>query len=78
MYSPKKIVQTIKSITAREIFIRLPEIKRLLWGGEFWTKGYFVSTVGKNVNEGVIIKYVKEHGLEEKYQVLHKEQLSLF
>jgi putative transposase len=78
MYSPKKIVQVIKSITAREMFIRLPEIKRLLWGGEFWTKGYFISTVGKNVNEDVIAKYVKEHGLEEKYKVLHKEQLSLF
>ena len=27
MYSPKKIVQTIKSLTAREIFKRCPEVK---------------------------------------------------
>ena len=78
MYSPKKIVQVIKSITAREMFKQLPEIKKLLWGGEFWTKGYFISTVGKNVNEDVIVQYVKEHGQEEQYKVLHKQQLSLF
>jgi len=34
-YSPKKIVQTIKSITAREIFKKVPEVKQELWGGEF-------------------------------------------
>lgn len=46
-YSPKKVVQIIKSIPAREIFRRVPSVKRQLWGGEFWSKGYFVSTVGK-------------------------------
>ena len=30
MYSPKKIVQTIKSITAREIFKRKPSVKKIL------------------------------------------------
>ena len=44
--SPKKIVQTIKSITGREIFKRCPEVKNYLWGGKFWSAGYFVSTVG--------------------------------
>jgi hypothetical protein len=33
-YSPKKIVQRIKSLTAREIFKACPEVKRYLWGGE--------------------------------------------
>jgi REP element-mobilizing transposase RayT len=46
MYSPKRIVQIIKSITAREIFRQCPEVKSKLWGGEFWSDGYFVSTVG--------------------------------
>src|SRR5918911_2963214 len=45
-YSPKKIVQTIKSITAREIFAACPEVKKQLWGGEFWTDGYFISGLG--------------------------------
>ena len=44
MYSVKKIVQMIKSITAREVFKRSPEVKKQLWDGEFWTDGYFAST----------------------------------
>jgi len=38
-YSPTRIVQTIKSITAREIFRKVPSVKKQLWGGKFWTKG---------------------------------------
>ena len=56
MYSPKKIVQTIKSLTAREIFKRCPEVKKQLWGGQLWTDGYFVSTVGKHGDEEMISK----------------------
>ena len=77
-YSPKKIVQTIKSITAREIFRACPEVKKQLWGGEFWTDGYFVSTVGKHGNEGVIKKYIRNQGEEVEYERLYEEQLNLF
>jgi REP element-mobilizing transposase RayT len=62
MNSPKKIVQTIKSITARELFRRCPEIKKQLWGGALWTEGYFVSTVGQHGTEEMIAKYVREQG----------------
>ena len=48
MYSPKKIVQILKSLTAREVLKRVPSVKKQLWGGEFWTDGYFISTVGKH------------------------------
>jgi len=51
MYSEKKIVQIIKSLTAREIFRRCPHVKKKLWGGEFWSDGYFASTVGKHGDE---------------------------
>lgn len=44
-YSPMRIVQIIKSITARKIFALCPEVKMQLWVGEFWTKGYFVNTI---------------------------------
>jgi REP element-mobilizing transposase RayT len=77
-YSPKKIVQTIKSITAREIFATCPEVKRQLWGGEFWTDGYFVSTVGKHGSEDVIKKYIQNQGEEVEYERLYEEQLNLF
>ena len=68
-YSPTKIVQTIKSITAREIFKRCPEVKQYLWGGKFWSEGYFVSTVGAHANEQMIKNYVQQQGkLEENGQ----------
>src|SRR5262249_62021095 len=39
MYSPTKIVQTVKSLTARQVFAQAPEVKKQLWGGGFWGKG---------------------------------------
>jgi putative transposase len=76
-YSVTRIVTLIKSITAREIFSRCPQVKKKLWGGEFWTDGYFTSTVGKHGDENMIGKYVKNQG--NTYQKLHKDhQLALF
>jgi REP element-mobilizing transposase RayT len=43
--SASKIIRTIKSITAKQIFKLHQEVKEQLWGGEFWTKGYYVNTV---------------------------------
>lgn len=77
MYSVKKIVQMVKSITAREMFRRRPEVKKKLWGGEFWSDGYFVGTVGVHGNEETISKYVKKQGIEKKYKKLHQQQLTL-
>ena len=77
MYSVKKIVQMIKSLTAREVFRRCPHVKKKLWGGEFWSDGYFASTVGKHGNEAMIGNYVKGQG--GQYQKLHNDhQLALF
>ena len=76
-YSVTKVVTMIKSLTAREVFKRCPQVKKQLWGGEFWTDGYFASTVGKHGNEDMIGKYVKNQGME--YQKLHEDnQLALF
>ena len=76
-YSVTKIVTTIKSVTARQIFRLCPEVKKKLWGGEFWTDGYFTSTVGKHGNENMIGKYVKNQGKE--YKKLHENhQLAFF
>ena len=70
MYSPKQIVQTIKSITAREIFKSCPEVKQYLWGGKFWSDGYFVSTVGAHGTEQMIKNYVQQQGkIEENGQL---------
>jgi REP element-mobilizing transposase RayT len=73
MYSPTKIVRTIKSITAREIFLRVPEVKKQLWGGEFWSKAYYVSTVGKYGDERMIANYVKNQGTGKNYKPLYQQ-----
>lgn len=79
MKSPTWIVKMLKSITAREIFKRHPEIKRLLWGGNLWSSGYFVNTVSKFGDESTISKYVRDQGNEKEYELLHKaKQLRLF
>jgi len=49
--SPHRIVQIIKSITAKEVFRLHPEVKQKLWGGKFWTSGYYANTVGQYGNE---------------------------
>ena len=76
-YAPTKIARIVKSITAREIFARAPEVKKQLWGGEFWSDGFFVSTVGKNGTENAIQQYVKNQGTEQEYATLHKGQLTI-
>ncbi len=76
-YSVTKLVTLIKSISTREILRRCPQVKKQLWGGEFWTDGYFASTVGKHGDESKIARYVKAQGLE--YGQLYKNnQLRLF
>ena len=76
-YSVTKLVMLIKSLTAREVFKRCPQVKKHLWGGEFWTDGYFASTVSKHGNEDTIGDCVKNQG--KPYQKLHADyQLVLF
>ena len=74
--SPKSIVQTIKSITAKEIFKTNPEVKKLLWGGSLWTMGYYINTVGQYANEQVIKEYVKNQ--RKTYKQIYRAQPSLF
>ena len=79
-YSPTQIIRTIKSITARKILETNPEVKKALWGGKFWTEGYYVGTVGEHGNEEVIAEYIKNQGRKtEGYKKIHDErQLELF
>ncbi len=73
MYSPTKIVRTIKSITAKEIFRQMPEVRKQLWGGEFWSDGYYISTVGAHSSEEAMKSYIRNQG-----DVNHSSQPSLF
>ena len=75
-WSPSQIVRVFKSITAREIFKKCPEVKKKLWGGELWSDGYFVSTVGRRGNEKQIENYVRNQG--KAYTQIHRGQLTMF
>jgi len=71
IYSPAKIFQFVKSILAIELFKNHPDLKKELWGGEFWSDGGFVSTVGEGANAEIIRKYIQNQGRKP-------EQLKLF
>jgi|TARA_B100001079_G_scaffold30059_1_gene22798 REP element-mobilizing transposase RayT len=77
-YSPTEIITIIKSITAKEIFKQHPEVKKIFWGSEFWSDGYFVGSVGEHGNEQMIQKYVQQQGDPKRYKALVKQQLTLF
>lgn len=72
-YSIGEAVRKFKSITARELFRRFPILKKDLWGGEFWSGGYYAATVGEGGNWDIVKKYVKNQGKE-----LATVQLRLF
>lgn len=72
-YSGGDVVRLIKSITSRQVFKQVPEVKKELWGGEFWTDGYYIATVSGKGDRKVIEQYIKNQG-----RVADLKQLKLF
>jgi len=70
-----RIVQIVKSITAREVFSKHPEVKKMLWGGHLWTSGFYANTVGQFASEDTIKKYVQNQG--KTYKKAHSGQMKL-
>jgi putative transposase len=70
-----RMVTILKSITAREIFRRHSEVKKILWGGSQWTIGYYANTVGQYASEEAIKKYIQNQGKE--YKKLYEKHLRL-
>ena len=58
-YSPARVVQIMKSISAREVFSQFPDFRKQLWAGELWNDGYFVRSVGDKVTADIIRKYIE-------------------
>ena len=65
-FSISKVVGILKSISASRLFQDHPEIKRHLWGGQFWEDGYFARTVGDKVTAEMIKRYIQYHRSEAK------------
>ena len=72
-YSGGQVIRLIKSITSRLLFQKFPEIKRQLWGGEFWSDGYYIGTVSGRGDRKIIENYIRKQGREEDVK-----QLKLF
>ena len=56
-YSISKTVGTLKGKTAIRMFNKFPELRKKYWGSHFWSRGYYINTVGKN--EEMIREYIK-------------------
>ena len=69
-YSGGQVIKVIKSITAKQIFSGCPEIKTELWGGEFWTDGYYIATISGRGDKKVIERYIRNQGSESDVQQL--------
>ena len=65
-YAPARIVQGMKSLSAREIFQQFPQLRQQLWAGEFWNDGYFVRSVGDQVTAEIIKKYIRYQSDDDK------------
>jgi len=65
-----QVVKVIKSITVQEVFRRVPSVKQWLWGGEFWTDGYYIATVSGRGDRKVIEEYIKTQGRQEDVKQL--------
>ena len=71
-YSPSRVMQIIKSITAREFFKQYPEIKKQLWGSEFWSDGGYIGTVGDGVMSDIIRNYVETQELQKRKKAISR------
>jgi len=69
-YLPAHVVQIMKSISAREVFKRFPQVREQLWAGELWIDGYFVRSVGDQVTAEVIRHYIEYQAQEETFPQL--------
>ena len=77
--SPLRVISIIKSITAKKIFERLPQLKKEeLWGGEFWSDGKYIGTVGEATSEKTIKNYIRNQSLDKGEAEARIKQLKLF
>jgi putative transposase len=77
-YSPSRVMQIIKSITAKQMFKAFPEIRKQLWGGEFWSDGGYVGTIGDGVTAEIIKDYVENQDSPEEKEDFAQMKLAEF
>ena len=77
--APLRVISIIKSITARKIFESFPQLKKEeLWGGEFWSDGKYIGTVGEATSERTIKNYIRKQSQNKQEAETRMKQLKLF
>ena len=61
-YSGSTVVGRFKSLTAKRLFLQFPALRKELWGGEFWSDGFYLATVSERGNWQVVEQYVANQG----------------
>jgi putative transposase len=70
-YSVSKVVAILKSISGSKILNEYSSVREKLWAGHLWEQGYFFRTVGEQVTDDVIKRYIQKHSFSQ-------EQLEMF
>ena len=71
-YSPSQVMQICKSITAKQLFKRFPELEEELWGGHFWSEGGHIDTVGDGYDVKEMEAYILSQGGSKRQMKLYQ------
>ena len=75
--SVSELLGTLKGKLAIKIFKSYPKLKQKpYWGNHFWSRGYFVNTVG--IDEDMIRRYVKYQEGEDKKEENQGRDFDMF
>ena len=56
----------LKALQRENYLKSIRHSKKELWGGELWSDGYYVATVGEKGNWSIVERYVKNQGKDPK------------
>ncbi len=65
-YSIAQVVGIIKGKSGSKVFEEHPMLKKKLWGRHLWEQGYFARTVGEQITDDVIRRYIEKHSFSSE------------
>ncbi len=66
--APAKVMNVIKSLTARELYAEFRGLRRSHWGGKLWATGNYVGSAGEHVISELIKRYIEYQDAEDSGQ----------
>ena len=66
--APARVMNVIKSLTAKELYREFPRLRRTHWGGKLWADGYYVGSAGEHVTSELIKRYIEYQADEDTGQ----------